>query len=218
MRSWVGLVWCATIGGGCLLLPDVAQAEITGENSLPILEAPEPERRGDFMIGLSSAYGVGFYSGYQNKLQEIGRPEFRTDINGDFANTGSIWIGGALRDWISFGLGVTGGSSFGDTRANGGAFTIRVESFPLYSFGGFYRDLGLTTEFGAGGMTLVDQDDETLADGGNMSFVTFAAFWEAATWWKLNVGPVLSYTHMSSESLTANTVGLGLRTTFYGSP
>lgn len=201
-----------------LLSPETAQADITGDSALAPFAAPEPTRRGGFVLGTNSNTGIGWYRGWPNEIEAVGDPAQRVDVDAELFSGGSLWFGVAFRDWLTFGLGTGGGNTFGDDAANGWQISLRIESYPLLSLGGEWEDVGVTTEFGAGSLNIEDDDGELLAEGGNMAVVSFGVFYEAFQWWKLNFGPALTYTHMNSQSLTANSLGLGIRTTFYSSP
>jgi hypothetical protein len=199
-----------------LLSAGLSHADLTGEYGGGDIEVAEPTRRGGFTLGLSGNYGTGSFSGYRNKLQEIGRPEYQTEVAGNFYSGGSLWLGSAVTDWLTFGFGLTGGSSTdsGNTAA-GGALVVHIESFPLFSLGGAYEDFGLLTEFGGGSVRIVDENDDAVAEGGSMSTVNVGVFWQPWQWWHLSFGPSATYSYMSSPTLSAHTVGLGFRTTFY---
>ncbi len=176
------------------------------------------ERRGGFMVGLAPAYGLGQVSGYPNEADKVNRKEFQANTEFGRAGYNSIWLGGALRDWFTFGLGASfGGVKGNHLSADSASFAVRVEAFPLYSRGGNWRDLGLESEFGAGFMKVENDAGDTVADGGSLSLVGLGAFYEPWRFWQFRIGPSLQYSQMFSQTLTAHFVSLGLRTSFYGS-
>lgn len=213
LRVWT-LAGCAS--ALVMFSAGVSHADLTGEYGGGDFEIPEPIRRGGFAMGLGVNYGSGSFSGYRNKLQEIGRPEYQAEVSGKLYSGASIWLGSAIRDWLTFGFGLSGGGSRDDQNtASGGAFVLHIESYPLFALGGTYQDLGLITEFGAGSVNIVDKNDDAVAEGGNMATANFGVFWEPWQWWHLNFGPAITYSFMDSPTLTAHAVGLGFRTTFY---
>ncbi len=193
------------------VMPAVAQAE-AAESEYGDYEPPPAVRRSGFTVGLS--WGPTYLNavGYPNKLAQIDVPEFEESFAGYGAGS-SIWLGGALRDWFTFALGVSSRSDF-DQQLINGAFVVRLEGFPLFSLGGEYRDLGVLGEFGAGGST-IHRDDEVVADGGAMSVLGLGVFYEPWTFWKFSCGPALQYTREFSQSMTSDAVTLAIRTSLY---
>ncbi|MBW2524102.1 MAG: hypothetical protein JRI23_08000 [Deltaproteobacteria bacterium] len=70
-------------------------------------EEPVAERRSGFLVGISLAGALGGASGYPNDANKVDREEFYTNTGVSLGSGGMVWIGGALTDWISVGLGVT---------------------------------------------------------------------------------------------------------------
>lgn len=201
---------------GALLCVSTSAIAQVFDSSGASYEPPEPERRFGFAMGLGVGAGFGSSLGYPNKLGEIDNPEFEQNVSG-FAVTNSIWIGGAIRDWFTFGLGLSSrGAGEGDLIANNGAFVVHMEGFPLWALGGEWRDIGLYAETGAGVATIMTKDQEILADGGLMSVIGVGAFYEPWQFWHFSMGPALQYHHEFSQSLSSHVVSLGLRTAFYG--
>jgi hypothetical protein len=201
---------------GLLFAAAPAAAQAVDSAGAEDYAAPATEERGGFMIGLGYGFGYGQIGGYPNKLTEIGQSEFRQDVGG-LGVTSTIWLGGALRDWLTFGVGLFSTAAPGDKIGSVGGIGARVEGFPLYALGGIGHDLAIYGEFGAGGGGIVHKDDQKrlLADGGSMSLVSFGAFWEALKFWRIVLGPSVQYTHAFSESLNGNAVTVGIRTAFY---
>ncbi|MDX2055261.1 MAG: hypothetical protein SFV15_22855 [Polyangiaceae bacterium] len=178
---------------------------------------PKTERRGGFMLGFAPAYGIGTTSGYPNEAEKVNRAEFRADTDLAAASYTSVWFGGALRDWFSYGLGgVLVGQKGNQLEASGVAFGVRLEAFPLYQLGGSLRDLGVHGEFGAGALKVEEKDGTKVADGGSLSLIGVGAFYEPWRLWQIKLGPSLEYSQMFSQTVRAHFVSLGLRTSFYG--
>jgi hypothetical protein len=198
-----------------LALPSVARAQVFDSGAADY-EPPEPERRYGFAFGLGYGAGYGSALGYPNKLGEIDNPEFEQSVGGvAFAN--SIWLGGTLRDWFTFGLGLSSRvAQQGDLMAQNGAFVLHMEGFPLWSLGGQWRDVGIYGETGVGGAVIVDKDQNIVADGGSMSVLGLGAFYEPWQLWHFSFGPGVAYHHEYSQSLSSHVVSLGIRSVFYG--
>jgi hypothetical protein len=92
---------------------------------------------------------------------------------------------------------------------------VHVEVFPLFPLGGVWRDLGLATEFGAGGGLTRDSDDNETGNGGNMSMIGLGAFFEPWQFWHMSHGPVLTSRYQFSDSMTAFSIVAGWRMAFY---
>lgn len=181
-------------------------------------DLPPAERRSDVVVGLTGGLVLGSASGFPNEADKIGQAEFESNTGFALGSGGTLFIGAALADTFTIGLGVGGGSiSSEGLKANGGAFLFRVEGFPLYSLGHAWRDVGLFADFGAGGMTIT-RDGEDLADGGAMSSLSFGAFYEGVRFWQVAQGPFAEYHHMFSQSLVSHRTLLGWRVVVYTGP
>ena len=107
------------------------------------------EHRGGFAVGLSLGLGVGAANGFPADARKIGREEFYTESGLGLSTLGSLWIGGALADWLTFGLG----GGFALIRADGTEspapfMFFHTDIYPLYGLEGAFRNLGMTTDFG----------------------------------------------------------------------
>jgi hypothetical protein len=181
-------------------------------------EPPPAERRSDFLLGVQSGFVLGGASGYPNEAEKLGRREYRGASGLAFGSQFQVWLGGALRDWFSFGFGLgllRAGRAERDVTQF--AFIVRLESYPLFSLGGPFRDLGLVLDAGAGGAALEDAG-ATIADGGAISHLGAGVVYEWLRLGPLTVSPVLAYTHAFSPSFTSNFASLGARVVFYGGP
>ena len=177
---------------------------------------PKTERRDGFSVGLGYGLGLGNYVGYPNEVEAINNPEYRSSTGTSLASGLSVWLGGALRDWLTVGVGMTTqGGSNGDLLAGGAAFGMHLEGFPLFGLGELWRDLGIIAEFGAGSALIEDGDGNETANGGSMSMVGFGLLYEPWQFWRMSTGPTLMYKYQFSDSMTASTVLLGWRLAFY---
>ncbi len=174
-------------------------------------------RRSDFTAGVTVGMLAGYAAGYPNKIGKLDNPEYRASTSGIGAGT-VIWVGGAMKDWLTLGVGA-GFSRMqgGDMLASGGGALFRVEAYPLFYRGGFWRDLGFVGNFGIAGMSLT-QNGESQADGGSMSLVGGGAFWEGLRAGHFAFGPALEYQRLFSQSLHMDSVLLSFRAAVYGGP
>lgn len=184
-------------------------------------ETAPATRRSGFTLGTSFGLIGGASRGYPNKFGQIGNPAHRAETAG-LGGGGFIWIGGALSDWFTFGIG-GGGANFADNdlQWSGGAFLFHLEAFPLYSLGEEWRDVGVSFDFGTGPGTIIRKSDtEEVSGGGVLSLAGVGLFWEP---WRiagghLTAGPALSFMYGFSEWQKTSFGMLGLRGAFYGGP
>lgn len=210
--------WSAAACALTVAIPDSALAESTlGNDSNAVSYQPPPaERRDGFVFGLVQHLGMGQLSGYPNRLAVLGDPEYRATTGTVGGQVFGLWLGGALRDWLTVGVGINTAATFGEDKVGGlSAFVLHLEGYPAYSLGGAYRDLGVALDVGTGGGQILE-DKEVLADGGSLAYFAGSVFFEHFRFWRIANGPSLTYSHAASQTLTAHTVGLGWRFVFYG--
>lgn len=182
--------------------------------------APKAERRDGVMASLQADYGFAAVEGYPNKLGQIGDPAYRSYIGGLGGNI-SLVLGGAIRDWLTAGLLLRGASVQGEQNIIGtmSGIGLQMQGFPLWTMGGFGRNLGVTGEFGVGIGSILDitdqKDPDILADGGGMSHLGIGLSYEVFKFWLFSAGPVVNYTHQFSESMSSHLVSAGMKLTFY---
>ena len=175
-------------------------------------------RRSGFVAGLTLGLAAGNAHGYPNELAKLGDPIYKRDTGGAFGGANRLWFGGALTDYLVFGLGFTGmGMKHDQTSVAGSAFIFHVEGYPLFYRGGVFRDLSIFGDFGAGGMKITGNGREE-ADGGLMSVVGVGVGYDALRFWKFTFGPSVEYWHWWSQTLTTNSVAAEARLTFVGGP
>ena len=178
------------------------------------------ERRGGFVIGLIAGPSFGWATGHPSDRALREKPAFETEMGLGFGYRVTPFIGGALTDWFTFGLGSSFGRiANGDYQSGMWTFVFHLEAFPLYEYGGIARDLGLTADFGAGMSSIRKKSpDMEVADSGAMSTVGIGAFWEPVRLWKIAGGPYVGYQRNWSRWFSRNDVTLGIRGMFYGAP
>jgi hypothetical protein len=176
------------------------------------------ERRSDFVLGAQLGLTMGAASGYPNEIAKLDEPEFEGKTGFAFGPAGSAWIGGALRDWFTVGVGGSYLSARGPSGiGSGGAFILRVEAFPLYWAGGALRDLAVYTLFGAGGYT-VRGDDGNRGEGGFVSFASLGTAYELLRLGPVALAPAVEYQLFRSQSAIAHHAVVGLRAVLYAGP
>lgn len=180
--------------------------------------AQKAERRSDFALGLDYGLGLGKIAGYPMDAVKLGDPRYRADTGFGVGQLGRFWLGGALTDWYVFGVGMELLKVSGnDLTARGGAFLLHNEVFPLWSLGSAYRDLGVSLNFGIGGM-LVRQSGSVVADGGSLAMVGLGVFHETLRWRGLTLGPTVAFSEYFSETLDAHVGSVGLRMSYTTGP
>lgn len=213
-RSVKRALLCACV----VLLPAVASA---AEESAATLQAPH-ERRAGVVVGMSFGAGLGGASGYPNSATKIGDSAFysASDLMTGLGN--SIFVMGALSDYVSFGMWF-GSASFDSAHWHssgvGGGF--RVEAFPLYQLVPKLADLGVFSQLGIGSTTLRTKlpGNYPTADGAQ-SYLGAGAFFEA---WNPKVfgghfalGPTIEYDVITARAIERHGALAGLRVVFYG--
>jgi hypothetical protein len=183
-----------------------------------IFQVAPAERRSGFSLGIATGLGLASVSGYPNDVAKIGLPEFEARTGLGVSTGFALWLGGALTDWLSVGVGATSGGVEGNGLSGSGAsLQVRIESFPLFYRQGAWRDLGISFSAGTGVYSL-ERGRETVAEGEGTSTVGAGLFFEPWRLWQVATGPQLEYSHQFSRSLAAHTLVIGWRAAFYGGP
>ena len=207
------LLLCALLGLGSIT--SLAHAEST-DSAWDGDYNQVARRRSGFVAGLGLGLAAGSAYGYPNELAKLGDPLYKRNTAGAFGGVNRLWFGGALTDYLVFGLGFAGiGLTHDQTKAAGSAFIFHVEGYPLFYRGGAFRDLSIFGDFGAGNMKITGKDREE-ADGGLMSILGFGVGYEPLRFWKFTFGPAVEYWHWWSQTLTMNSVAVEARLTFVG--
>ena len=158
------------------------------------------------------------FSGYPNDTRKIGLASHYTETGASVGGMGSLWIGGALSDWFTFGLGFTGGSMplLSDQKATAGGLIFHIEAYPLFTRGGRWRDVGMMFDAGTGSATVTPKDsDKKLIDGGSGSMIGGGPFYEGFKLWKLKGGPFVEGSYVWSDSVRRPALFFGWRTSLY---
>jgi hypothetical protein len=178
----------------------------------------QAKRRSGFMLGAELGLQLGNVAGYPKDAVKVNDPRYLADTNFGVGGLGRVWLGGAILDWFTFGLGVELLEARGnDLIASGGAFLLRPELYPLWALGGSFRDLGVHADFGIGWMAM-KAGQATVADGGALGRAGFGVFHESLRWKHVGLGPTLGVSHHFSETLKATLVELGIRISYTTGP
>jgi len=190
------------------------------ESEKGLWDATPATRRSGFTAGLMGGLSFGTVTGYPNDFSKWDQPAYRSATSG-VGSGGTIYLGGALTDWFTFGVGF-GFSNFGGSNNASGEWAIlfHTEAFPLFSLGRAYQDLGMFVDIGTGMATIKRRTDKAeFSSSGSLSIAGLGAFWEP---WRLGnhlaCGPFLSATYEGSDSMTRVFGLVGLRAAFYGGP
>jgi hypothetical protein len=181
--------------------------------------------RSGLVVGLLFGYGLGGASGYPNNSTQIGNQAYYSSSDLLAGSGSALFIGGALADYLNFGFWFGGGTfQSHDWTLKEGAFGVRAEVFPLYSFAPVLKGLGAFAQFGFGTTTL---DVKNPPQGvtypeakGTQSFIGVGALWEFTIFHLFGghavIGPTLEYDAYYSSPMSAGSGLLGGRFAFYG--
>lgn len=171
-------------------------------------------------MGLTLSYGLGDYRGYPLEVEALNDPTQEQKTGLSMASNLSLWLGGSPRDWLTVGVGLSlMGATLNQEIGTTTGILFHVEGFPLYSWGGTFRNLGLGFDGGVGIGAIYAKDDkkfeDPLAESGGMSTLGFSVFWEPILFWKISMGPAVNYTYAFSQTMQVNQFVLGFRTALY---
>lgn len=183
-------------------------------------ETAKPTRRGGFVAGVAFGGGLASIAGFPNDVKKIGRERYYTVTGARPSGASTLWIGGALADWFTFGIGFTGGQLFatdGNSAVSGG-IVFHIEAFPLFPLGGRLRDVGVMMDAGTGSASVTpDGSESKLVDGGACSLIGGGVFWEPVRFWKIAGGPFVAGNYMWSDSVRRPGIFAGWRMSLYTS-
>ncbi|MEZ4300721.1 MAG: hypothetical protein R3B70_37645 [Polyangiaceae bacterium] len=191
----------------------------------PAWEKAPAERRAGFTVGLLIGGGIGSVTGFPADIEKRNKDEFRTEMGATLGGGATLFLGGALTDWLVFGAGIGGGAyTGGGTNLTGFTFVFHTEVFPLYWLGGTFRDLGIAFDTGAGSFTGEVADKPAGPEGdliapviesGAASRVGTTLFYDGLRVSKLSAGPFVSFDYTWSSTLTQPIFLVGWRTALY---
>lgn len=205
--------------------PVSTDAGPTAPGEVPAWEKAPPERRAGFSVGVLLGGGLGRVTGYPADLEKRGKDAFRADMGATYGGSATVWLGGALTDWLVFGAGLGGGAYQGNgTDLTGFTFVFHTEVFPLYWLGGVWRDIGFSLDTGAGSYNGETHDKPAGAAGnlippviesGAASRVGAGLFYDGLRAWKISAGPFVAFDYTWSSTLDQPIFLVGWRTALY---
>jgi hypothetical protein len=181
-------------------------------------ETAPASRRSGFVAGIAIGGGVASIGGYPNDAKKVGQEKYYATTGASPLASGYAWIGGALADWFTFGLGATSGRLIvKDREASTVAFLFHIEAYPLFPLGGAWRDLGVTVNAGAGPVSFKEKGEggATLAEAGFASLFGAGVFYEGLRFWKFATGPSIAGEHMFAGSANRPALFVGWRLAVY---
>ena len=203
--------------------PDAAVAtpaptvDASGKEISPWDSAHGTHRSG-FVVGLALGAGVAAISGFPNDSRKIGLQSYYTETGATLSGMASLWFGGALSDWFTFGIGFTGGSMplLSDQKASAGGLIFHIEAYPLFPLGGRWRDVGVMFDAGTGTAAVTPKDSEKkLVDSGSASLIGAGPFYEGFKTWKIKSGPFIEGSYIWSDSVRRPAVFFGWRASLF---
>jgi hypothetical protein len=200
-----------------LLLPGLARAD---DAPPPAWETTPATWRGGFVAGAEVGVGLASVAGYPNDVKKIGFASYYTATGVRPASIVEAWIGGAITDWINFGIGFGGTPLYatGTDKARTFVGVFHIEAFPLFYVGPRLRDLGVTFEAGTGVTSLTDSTGTKIVDSSAASFVGGGLFWEPIHTWRIHSGPFLLGDYMWSDTVRRPAIFIGFRGSLYTGP
>jgi hypothetical protein len=167
--------------------PALARAD-SATDAATAKELTKPaERRTGVVVGFGLGAGIAGASGYPNAESKIGNPTYYDGSDAMGGGGGTLFVMGAMSDWLSFGVFYTRAnfkSANWTTTGGGGGF--RVDLFPLYPLGRGFRDIGVYGQFGIGSSTLSPTSGDREPATGTESFMGGGVFYD---FWLGKVGP-----------------------------
>jgi hypothetical protein len=172
------------------------------------------------MVGIDVGFGVGSIVGYPNDEKKIGFLSAYTVTGARPTTLGELWIGGALTDYVNFGIGLSSSMllATGDNKAKNMGGMFRIEAFPLFPLGGPLRDLGVRFDAGLGSGSVTDPSGALLVDSSLASMIGGGVFWEGLRAWKTAHGPMLFGNYLWSDTARRPAIFLGWRSVLYTGP
>jgi hypothetical protein len=206
----------ASVGAGATAVPT---GDVTPVSDLPAAR----QYRSGVVVGLAFGGGLAGASGYPNNALQIGDPAFYS-ASGMMAGTnGSVFVLGALSDYVSVGFFFSHASfRNGDWRSASDRGGFRLELFPLVSLVPALQGLGALAQVGVGGGSLSAVAPGLPGADGTQSFAAAGVLYEWAFAHVLGghfgAGPTLEYDAIWTPSFEQHGLVASLRFVFYGGP
>lgn len=190
----------------------------------PLWETAPALRRAGFTVGLSIGGSIGNVTGFPADIKKR-TADFRADTGAGYGGGATLFLGGALTDWLVFGAGLGVAHTQGnDTVVQGFTFVFHTEVFPLFTLGGVFRELGVGLDTGAGNFTGESANKPAgdagklvapLIESGAASRVGASIFYDGLRLWKVSTGPYVAFDYTWSATLNQPLFMVGLRTALY---
>jgi hypothetical protein len=200
--------------------PPSAPPPTTSEGEESWLNAP-PHQRCGFTIGLGLGSLLGATSGYPNDATKVDRDEFYENTGFSYGSNLNLYIGIALADWFTVGVGPTLGQlQNSDTKTGFFTFGFHLDVYPAFGLGGHWENIGLMVDAGLGGNVTTDKEDDTLEliQSPVSSRLATGVVFEGVKLWKFKMGPFAAFDAMWSPTSFRPAGWLGWRTAFYAGP
>jgi hypothetical protein len=193
-----------------------AIGEAPGPDGVAAWEREAPVRRSGFTVGVAGGVILGSAAGFPNDVKKIGLERYYTETGLGVGGGGMLWIGGALTDWLTFGVALGSADlTAGDNTVSNSTFMFHLETFPLFPLGGLWREVGVTLDTGVGTSITTDGSEDTLIDGGAVSHIGGGVFYEGIRLWKVSMGPCLYGDYSWGLSVRQPGLLVGWRTALY---
>jgi hypothetical protein len=186
----------------------------------PTLRKNVAERRAGLVLGIAPGLAFAGASGYPNNVRLIDNPAFYSSSGLLVGSSTTIFLLGALTDYVSFGPMVNIASFETDTwTSKGFGVGFRAEAFPLVHLVPRLADTALYGQAGIGSTELKAKGPFPSADG-TQSFAGVGAHHEFRLFTMLgghvSGGPYAEYDAIFSSSAERHWATLGLRVAWYG--
>jgi hypothetical protein len=199
-----------------------AAAVPTGDSVSPVTQLTSSHQyRSGLVVGLSLGAGIAGASGYPNNSSDIGNLADYSASGWMLGAYQSIYLMGALSDYISFGFMFSHGLARNPNfYSNGDGVGFRLEAFPLAGLGPRLQGFGVLAQFGFGTGDLVSKPPNLPEAEGTQSFGAAGVFYE----WSvgvmrsgahIGVGPSLEYDAIWSRPFESHGLIGSLRLAFY---
>jgi hypothetical protein len=195
----------------------------TGDAVTPVTELPSSHHyRSGLVLGFSLGAGVSGASGYPNNSSDIGNEADYSASGFMFGATESIFLMGALSDYVSFGFMFNHARvKNSDFYANTDGVGFRIEGFPLVGLAPRWQGLGAFAQFGLGTGDLVSKPPNLPEADGTQSFGAAGIFYEwsvgvmRGSGGHIGIGPSLEYDAVWTQPYEYHGLVASLRVSFY---
>ena len=192
------------------------------EGVTPVTELASAHRyRGGLVVGVAFGAGIAGASGYPNNSSLIGNQADYSASGWMLGATESVFLMGALSDYVSVGFMFDHGLFKNPTfYSNGDGVGFRLEAFPLAGLGPRWQGLGALGQFGLGTGDLVSKPPGLPEAEGTQSFGAAGIFYEwsvgvTRSGSHIGVGPSLEYDAIWSRPFESHGLVGSLRLAFY---